>query len=211
MLGRVAVECAPPGSGDVEVRLFEIRLNAALIAMAGLLWLGLYAHVPAPVASRQEMAHLGGLEDAFWRDRASGEALVALTEAYLEGAHPQLAIATVNAAEPALLEEPSVTHQLARAYEQSGRLVDALATADLALARCARVLGARPLETQVPVYDCTERLFSKLDTQKRALERMVRWGIVDPRVDPRAQRAYDMALRRARIAVGELPASSPSN
>jgi hypothetical protein len=191
--------------------VFEIRLNAALIAMASLLWLGLYAHAPAPLATKHEMAHLGGLEDAFWRDRASRSALVALTEAYLESAHPQLAIASVRAAQPGLLEEPAVTHQLARAYEQSGRLVDALATADLALARCARVLGAQALETQVPHYVCTERTFAKLDTHKSALERMVRWGIVDPRVDPRAQRAYDLALRRARIAVGELAPSPPSN
>ena len=184
--------------------MFEIRLNAALIALAGLLWLGLHAHAPAPLASRQEMAQLGALEDAFWRDRANRGALVALTEAYLEAAHPQLAIATVRAAQPGLIEEPAVTHQLARAYELSGRLVDALATADLALARCARVLGARPLETQVPHYECTERTLAKLDTHKSALERMVRWGIVDPRVDPRAQRAYDLALRRARVAVHEL-------
>jgi hypothetical protein len=191
--------------------VFEIRLNAALIAMASLLWLALYAHAPAPLASKHEMAHLGALEDAFWRDRANRGALVALTEAYLEGSHPQLAIATVRAAQPGLLEEPAVTHQLARAYEQSGRLLDALATADLALARCGRVLGAQALETEVPHYACTERTLSKLDTHKSALERMVRWGIVDPRIDPRAQHAYDLALRRARIAVGELDAKTPSN
>lgn len=193
--------------------MFEIRLNAALIAMVGLLWLALYAHAPAPVLSKQEMAHLGGLEDAFWRDRANSGALIALTEAYLEEAHPQLAIAALRAAQPGLLEEPAVTHQLARAYEHSGRLLDALATADLAQARCGRVLGARALETEVPPYRCNERTLSKLDTHKSALERMVRWGIVDPRVDPRAQRAYDMALRRVRIAIGiaELDATSPSN
>jgi len=189
--------------------VFEIRLNAALIALAGLLWLALFAHAPAPIASKHDMAHLGALEDAFGRDRASQKALLSLTEAYLDGAHPQLAVAALRSAQPALLEEPAVTHQLARAYEQSGRLVDALATADLALARCARVMGAGALNTQLPRYACTERTLAKLDTHKGALERMVRWGIVDPRVDPRAQRAYDMAFRRARIAVGELPGKLP--
>jgi hypothetical protein len=191
--------------------VFEIRLNAALIAMVSLLWLALYAHAPAPLVSKQEMAHLGALEDAFWRDRASPGALIALTEAYLEGSHPQLAIATLRAAQPGLLEEPAVTHQLARAYEQSGRLLDALATADLAKARCGRVLGAQALETEVPQFECNERTLAKLDTHKSALERMVRWGIVDPRVDPRAQHAYDLALRRARIAIGIADAPPPSN
>jgi predicted Zn-dependent protease len=191
--------------------VFEIRLNAALIALAGLLWLALYAHAPTLTAGKQEMAQLGQLEDAFNRDPNSISALVALSEAYLESAHPQLAVALVRSASPELLEEPAVTHQLASAYERSGRLLDALATADLALARCARVLGAAALLKEMPRYSCSERTFATLDTHKSALERMVHWGIVDPRVDPRAQRAYDLALRRARIAVGELSDSTPSN
>ncbi|MDB4971679.1 MAG: hypothetical protein JWN48_20, partial [Myxococcaceae bacterium] len=73
--------------------------------------------------------------------------------------------------------------------------------------RCARVLGAHAYETAVPRFACNEHTLAKLDTHKGALERMVRWGVVDPRVDPRAQHAYDLALRRARIAVGELPPS----
>lgn len=196
---------------DMLGPVFEIRLNAALIAIAGLLWLALYAHAPSMVASKNDMAHLGQLEDAFNRDPSDLSALVALSEAYLERAHPQLAVALVRSAPPELLEEPAVTHQLASAYERSGRLLDALATADLALARCARVLGAAASLKELPRYNCSERTFAKLDTHKSALERMVYWGIVDPRVDPRAQRAYDLALRRARIAVGELSASTPSN
>lgn len=191
--------------------MLETRLNAALIAMVGLLWLALQAHAPAAVASKQEMTQLAALEDAFGRDRNSLPALVALAEAYLDAAHPQLAIAVVSSAQRKLLEEPAVSHQLARAYEQNGRLLDALATADLALVRCSRVLGANTLHTQLPSYICTENTLAKLDTHRNALERMVRWGIVNPRVDPRAQKAYDMALRRARVAVGELPASAASN
>ena len=62
-------------------------------------------------------------------------------------------------------------------------------------------------ESRIPLDEAQllERTYAALDTHKSALERMVRWGIVDPRVDPRAQRAYDLALRRARIAIGELP------
>jgi hypothetical protein len=194
-----------------EGLVFEIRLNAALIAIAGLFWLSLYAHAPLPVASRADMAHLTQLEDAFNRDPDNLGALVALSEAYLESAHPQLAVALVRSASTELLEEPAVTHQLATAYEHSGRLLDALATADLALARCARVLGGSAVLPVLPRYTCSERTLAKLDTHKSALERMVRWGIIDPRVDPRAQRAYDLALRRARIAVGELSGGPASN
>ena len=180
----------------------EIRLNLALIAAIGLLWLGLRVHAPQRVQAAGDMVHLAELEDAFAKDRAHKQTLISLTSAYLENGFPVLAVMALRKAEPALLEEPAVAHQLARAYEQSGRLLDALATADLALARCSRVIGADFLDTAVPAFACNERTFAKLDTHKSALERMVRWGIVDPRVDPRAQRAYDLALRRARVAIG---------
>jgi hypothetical protein len=185
----------------------EIRVNVVLMVLVGLTWLGLRAHAPAPVESGQQwVSQLAALEDAFGADPSDKRAVVALIDAYLEEGYPLLAVAALRSAEPVLLEEPVVSHQLARAYEASGRLLDALATADLALARCSRAIGARHLDTAVPHYACSERTFAMLDTHKSALERMVRWGIVDPRVDPRAQRAYDLALRRARIAIGELPA-----
>jgi hypothetical protein len=180
------------------------------MALLGLLWLGLRAQTPSPLSEPAQLAQLGALEDAFGADPGDKRALVALIDAYLEEGYSQLAVAALRNAEPALLEEPVVAHQLARAYESSGRLLDALATADLALARCGRAIGAQPLDTAVPHFACSERTFALLDTHKSALERMVRWGIVDPRVDPRAQHAYDLALRRARIAIGELPSSSKS-
>jgi len=183
----------------------EIRINLALIAAIGLLWLGLRVHAPERIEISGDALQLAELEDGFARDRAHKQTLVALTGAYIEAGFPQLAVMALRKAEPALMEEPSVAHQLARAYEQSGRLLDALATADLALARCARVIGAEPLDTAVPSFSCNERTFAKLEMHKGALERMVRWGIVDPRLDPRAQHAYDVALRRARVAAGELP------
>ena len=187
----------------------EIRVNIAAMVLVGLTWLGLRAHAPTPVESGKQWAtYFVALEDAFGADPSDKRAVIALIDAYLEEGYPLLAVAALRSAEPVLLEEPVVSHQLARAYEASGRLLDALATADLALVRCSRAIGARPLDTAVPSYSCSERTYAMLDTHKSALERMVRWGIVDPRVDPRAQRAYDLALRRARIAIGELPAGS---
>lgn len=185
----------------------EIRVNLVLIGFVALVWLGLYAQTPGRLGDAHDMAQLAALEDESARHPADASALVALSERYLAQGYPTLAITVIRAADAEVLEEPAVTHELARAYESSGRLLDALATADLALTRCARVLGAKPFETAVPRFACNERTLSKLDTHKGALERMARWGVVDPRVDPRAQHAYDLALRRARIAVGELPAS----
>lgn len=189
----------------------EIRVNLVLLALLGLCWLGMRAHTPARITNEASAAHLGQLEESFANDRADQRALVELTNAYLEAGYPALAVVTLRAAEPALLEEPAVAHQLARAYEQGGRLLDALATADLAWNRCGRVMGATPLDTAIPHFTCNERTLAKLDTHKSALERMVRWGIVDPRVDPRTQRAYDLAIRRARVALGDfgLPAIVP--
>jgi hypothetical protein len=191
--------------------VLETRLNALLIAMAGMLWLGLRAHGPQAVAVPFDAEQLAYLEDASAQDRADVGVLVALADAYIEHGYPALAVATIRDAAPHVIEEPRVTHQLARAYEQEGRLLDALATADLALARCGRAVGAHAIETSVPRFDCNERTLAKLDTHKSALERMVRWGVVDPRQDPRTQRAYDLALRRARVALGEVGRSSESN
>ena len=189
----------------------EFRVNLVLIAFVACVWLGLYAQTPARVGEPGEMAHVGLLEDEVARHPGDGDALVALSERYLAQGHPALAMTVIRAADVSLLEEPKVAHQLARAYEGSGRLLDALATADLALARCARVLGARPLETAVPRYACSERTLATLDTHKVALARMVQWGVVDPRVDARAKRAYEVAQRRARMAVGERLETGTSN
>jgi len=189
----------------------EIRVNLVLLSLLGLFWLGMRVHAPTRITAEPNAASLARLEDSFAADRADHRALIALTDAYLDAGYPALAVVSLRAAEPTLLEEPAVAHQLARAYERGGRLLDALATADLALDRCHRVLGSAPVDTAVPHFGCNERTLGKLDMHKSALERMVRWGIVDPRVDPRAQRAYDLALRRARVALGDIPASVRSS
>lgn len=189
----------------------ETRVNLVLIAFVALVWLGMYAQTPARLGEVRELGQLGALEDHAARHPDDAVALVTLTERYLTEGYPQLATTVIRAAAPQLLEEPQITHQLARAYENSGRLLDALATADLALTRCARVLGAKPLQTAVPRFACDERTLAKLDMHKGALARMVQWGVVDPRLDERAKRAYELALRRARIAVGEQPASGANN
>jgi hypothetical protein len=189
----------------------EIRVNLVLMAFLALVWLGLTAQMPAVIEGGHDLAQLGALEDAAARNPGDARVLVQLSERYLAQGLPLLAITTIRAADAVVLEEPAVAHQLARAYEHSGRLLDALATADLALVRCARVLGAKHYQAAVPSFVCNERTLATLDTHKGALERMVQWGVVDPRHDARAQRAYDLALRTARIAIGELPPTGTRN
>jgi len=196
-------DCVP--SDVLREAALEIRVNLVLIAFVALVWLGLYAQTPSRLGEPQAMAQLGALEERAARHPDDAVVLASLSERYLAAGYPLLAITAIRAADEVLLERPEIAHQLARAYEGSGRLLDALATADLALTRCARVLGAKHVVTAVPTFDCDERTLAKLDIHKGALERMVRWGVVDPRVDARAKRAYDVAQRRARIAVGELP------
>jgi hypothetical protein len=78
---------------------------------------------------------------------------------------------------------------------------DALSTARLALARCARSLGVDGSSeaTPVPEHGCSERTYAALDVHQAALSRMHAWGVTDPRTDARADRAYGMAVRAARL------------
>ena len=98
-------------------------------------------------------------------------------------------------------DDPAVGHQLSRAYERSGRVPDALATASTALARCARSLGSSHSNavTAIPARRCSERTYSSIDVHQAALRRMVEWGVTDPRRDPRTARAYGLSVRAARI------------
>src|SRR5688500_7865552 len=122
----------------------EIRVNLVLMAALGLAWAGLTAADPVAALdpASDETRRLALLEDAFAADRSDPLLARELAEKYLRLDQPGLAIATIRAADPQLLEDPLLSHRLAQAYEKSGRMLDALATADLALARCGRSLGA---------------------------------------------------------------------
>jgi len=181
----------------------EIRLNLVLVAVLGIVWFSL---VPSHPVSRLDPADarvsaLAAVEDGFARDRGNLTLARELADRYLELEEPGLAIATLHAADSTLLEDPSLADKLAQAYEQSGRVADAFATADLALARCARALGARSTATPPPRFDCSEGTYASLDVHRNALERMARWGVSDPMHDARARVAYELSLRTARVAI----------
>ncbi|MFW6049689.1 MAG: hypothetical protein ACODAU_00865 [Myxococcota bacterium] len=182
----------------------ELRLNLAMGAILALVWSAGLARDPEPLLALEDerAGELAALEDAFARDRSDPILARRLSEAYLELDRPGLAVAALRSAPADVLKSPLLTHRLAQAYEASGRLMDALATAELARARCARSLGttsAAPV-TPVPEHGCDMGLEAVLRVHRRALEQMTAWGVADPRRDPRARLAYDLALRRARIA-----------
>lgn len=183
----------------------EIRVNAVLLSVLACMWAGLSAADPVaaldPVAPSTRA--LASLEDDFAAHPNDLRIARTLAASYLDVGRPGLAVAALRAADPSLLEDPMLAHRLAQAYEQSGRVLDALATADLALQRCGRALGSDDASTATPVprFDCSERTYAALDVHRSALAHMVRWGVAEPVGDARAATAYRLATRSATIAV----------
>ncbi len=186
----------------------EIRVNVAILVTLGLIWAGLTHTDPVAALDPQaaETTELATLEDAFAHDRGDLALAEELAEQYLWLNQPGLAVGALRSADPTLLDDdPMLLHQLARAYEASGQLDDALATSDLALARCARSLGTidAATTTPAPVRGCDARGYALLDMHRAALGHMRAMGIADPASDPRVATAYDRAFLRARVASAE--------
>lgn len=181
----------------------EVKLNLGILVALGVVWGSLTiteesAALDPSLDSTRELTHL---EDRFATHRGDPSLAEELADAYLRMDRPELAVAALSAADPEVLESPAVAHRLARAYERTGRLEDALSTAELALARCGRALGVGSSSeaTPVPAHGCSERTYAALDVHQAALSRMHAWGVTDPRTDTRADRAYGMAVRAARL------------
>lgn len=183
-----------------------VRMNLALVGLLGFVWVCLSTSQATPVTADWEGSDLRDLEDAFARAPEDARLARTLTRRYLDTDHPALAIAAVKAAHTELLDDPSLMHHLAEAYEKSGRVRDAFDTAQLALARCGRALGTNDgmSGSPLPKYLCTERTYIALDLHREALVRMVHWGVVDPAHDPRAALAYRIASRTATIEMASV-------
>jgi len=181
----------------------EVRINAVLGGLLVLAWAALTVTEPVCTLDPSGRAthQLAGLENDLARDPGNVEVAQSLAEAYLLVGRPRLVIAALRSPELDLRQAPMLAHRLAQAYEDVGRFEDALATAELALARCARSLGSSRagVVTSVPAFGCTARDHVVLETHRSALDHMVRLGVEDPS-DPRARLAYERALRRASIA-----------
>lgn len=183
----------------------EIRVNVVLLSVLACMWAGMTAADPvAALDPDAPSTHaLAALEDDFAAHPNDLRLARALATSYLDAGRPGLAVAALRTGDPAMLEDPMLAHRLAQAYERSGRVLDALATADLALQRCGRALGSEDASTATPVprFGCSERTYAALDVHRSALEHMVRWGVAEPVGDVRTATAYRLATRSATMAV----------
>jgi hypothetical protein len=181
----------------------EIRLSLGVLALLGVIAFGLTARPPIAALSPDTpyAAELAALEDSLAADPADLQVARQLAGEYLRLGRPAFALGVVRAVRPALVVDPLLTHRLAQAYEALGRLDDAAITASVARARCLRALGERSmLFAQPDPLQCTPAALVALEQHEQALLQMVRWGVTDPRTDPRARLAHRTAERFVRIA-----------
>jgi predicted Zn-dependent protease len=172
----------------------EIRLSVVLLVVLLTAGAALSASGPQAVfdpATPQAHA-LAELEDMASLSRPDLDLTRRLATTYLRLGQPGLAIAAVRAAPSEFARDPLLTHRLSQAYEASGRVDDALSTAQLARARCAAALGTPP--------SCSAATQAALDMHEEALTMLLRWGVQEPRRDTRTALAYRLAQRTARIA-----------
>ncbi|MET0389681.1 MAG: hypothetical protein ABW321_27155 [Polyangiales bacterium] len=178
----------------------EIRLSLLLLVLLLTSGVALSASRPHAVRDPQsfDTKALIELEDAAAVARGNLDVARQLTTTYLRLGQPGLAIAAVRHAPPELARDPVLTHRLSQAYEASGRVEDALNTAQLAFARCA-----------TPGASCNQATMAALEVHLDALATLQRWGVQDPRRDSRTGLAYQLAQRTARIAsLGLVPGNS---
>lgn len=168
----------------------EIKLSLLLIVLLLLSGAGMSAGHPRAVGNErdQELVALSELEDKAALARNDLDVARKLTTMYLRLGQPGLAIATVRSAPAELGRDAVLTHRLSQAYEASGRVDDALNTAQLALARCT------------PRSGCPVAIAAALEMHVEALAMLQRWGVQEPRRDTRTALAYRLAERTARIA-----------
>ncbi|MFK8000580.1 MAG: hypothetical protein AB8H86_13350 [Polyangiales bacterium] len=179
----------------------ELGINLVVIVGLGLTWMALTPDEIQTDFSHSNAQRLGSLERQLHEDPSDIPALRELSTAYLAAHRPAAAIAALRSVEPTTLEHPALGRALADGYQAMGRFDDALASAQLTLDRCARSLGASdgPSGTAVPRFRCSAREYARLSVQEEALRRVVAWDVVQAN-DRRVAHAYDLALRRARVA-----------
>jgi len=179
----------------------EVRVSATILAVLTVGWVGLTAVAPQPVAPHESLSALSELESTLSRNPGDVHTASRLAATYIELRRPALAIALIRSVGPRSLDDPQLSHQLARAYESLGRIPDALGTANLAFARCARAIGSSDTLTfaNESGRSCSEHVLASLERHRNALGHMNAWGVQDAR-DPRTALAYQIAERRVSLA-----------
>ncbi len=114
----------------------EAKLNVGILCALGLAWATLTLAEPSAALdpAAESTRHLASMEDRFARDRDDAALAEALGDAYLAIDRADLAVAALSTAGAEVQGDPAVAHRLARAYEQTGRVADARAAAELAVA-----------------------------------------------------------------------------
>jgi len=155
-------------------------------------------------------ATLTRLEDAFATDPGNRALARRLAETYLDLERPGLAVAVLRSGDPSIMQDPIIAHRMAQAYEATGRVLDAYATARYAQERCvstlhqeANAVSTEATESVEPA--CTRSQLAVLDVHSRVLQTLVAWGVSDPLRDPRTSRAYEAQMRVATVAMAGSP------
>jgi hypothetical protein len=150
-------------------------------------------------ADATELRRIADLESRFEADRSDPDLAAELADEYLHEEDPELAVALLSALDADAARDPAVQHRLALAYADLGQISDAVASARLASSRCMREIEA----AYAPgLGRCDETTLTRIEMNREALERLNRWGVVDPYQDPaRTALAYSLSYRVARLAV----------
>lgn len=163
-------------------------MNGAVAGLAlGLLTLAgttREARVTAP-----DNGQLAALESRVARAPNEVGSLLELTGAYLDLAQPGMALALLARSSSEIRRDPEVTHALARALFEDGRIREALATELSALDACSA--GA-----------CRNRLLAQATRRIEFFQAVVDLGVENPLLSPESvQLAYVRSNREVRLEV----------
>src|SRR5262245_35875665 len=179
-------------------------LNTAFGMGVFALFVGVQPIEPASIWEGQtaEIGHVAELEAAFETQRGDADLGAELADEYLREREPELAVAALRALDVEAQRDPLVQHRFALAYADMGQIADAVSSARLASSRCMRSLEQE--EYAPGMRRCSETTLTRIEMNREALERLNRWGIVDPDQDPaRTALAYRLSYRVARLAVSQ--------
>lgn len=156
--------------------------------------------------SSDNNSNLAELEDAYYHNAGDAELGLRLAAEYRDRGEPELALAALRHLAPDAAALPAIQHQYSLIYSDLGKLPEAVASGRTAVVRCARSLQ---YVTSGSATMCSEGQLTRMELHLSVMERLVKWGVVDPRLDPeRARLAYDLSFRTARLA--SVPTSTRS-
>ncbi|MBI2895618.1 MAG: hypothetical protein HYY06_18825 [Deltaproteobacteria bacterium] len=150
---------------------------------------------------------LAELEDAYYHNAGDADLGLRLAAEYRDRGEPELALAALRQMAPNATALPAIQHQYSLIYSDLGKLPEAVASGRTAVVRCARSLQ---YVTNGSATMCSEGQLTRMELHLSVMERLVKWGVVDPKLDPeRTHLAYELSFRTARLA--SVPTSARSD